>query len=88
MRHGMDIGNSDSPVTLAATSAVRRTRHHAPLCVCWNYFSQHLARSIADLAHVPSSKASLRWDALTPDEQDRIEAVIHTMAEAREERAA
>lgn len=72
----------------ATASAVRMTRHKAPLCVCWNYFSPYLARSICNLASIHEGRASIRWDALTPDEQDRIEAVIHTMAEAREERAA
>ena len=76
-------------MTAAAPSVIRHTRHKAALCVCWNYFQPQLARSIAALAHViPESKASMRWECLTPDEQDRIEAVIHTMAEAREERAA
>ena len=69
-------------------SVVRRTRHHAPLCVCWNYFHQGLAGAICAQASIPKEKASFRWECLTPDEQDRIEAVIHTMAEAREERAA
>ena len=72
----------------AARSVIRRTTHNAPLCVCWNYFDQHLARAICNLANIHEGRASVRWDTLTPDEQDRIEAVIHTMAEAREERAA
>lgn len=75
-------------MTLTASSAVRITHHKAPLCVCWNYFHPHLARSICALAGIPKEKGGIRWDLLTPDEQDRIEAVIHTMAEAREERAA
>lgn len=69
-------------------SVIRRTRHHAPLCVCWNYFHPHLARSIAALAGIPREKAGVRWELLTPEEQDRVADVIHTMAEAREERAA
>lgn len=69
-------------------TAVRQTSHCAALCVCWNYFEPHLARSICSLANIHEGRASIRWDLLTPDEQDRIEAVIHTMAEAREERAA
>ena len=75
-------------MTDIAPSAVRVTRHNAPLCVCWNYFEQYLSRAICNLANIHEGRASVRWDALAPDEQDRIEAVIHTMAEAREERAA
>lgn len=69
-------------------TAIRRTNHRAALCVCWNYFEPHLARAICSLANIHEGRASIRWDRLAPDEQDHIEAVIHTMAEACEERAA
>lgn len=75
-------------MTASAPSVVRHTHHKAPLCVCWNYFESHLSLAICELASIDLKKFSMRWEYLTPDEQDRVEAVIHTMAEAREERAA
>jgi len=67
-------------------TAVRRTAHNAPLCVCWNYFQPHLARAVCALANVPRDKASFRWENLTAAERRAVADVIHVMAERAEEK--